>query len=73
MAVEIKGNEMTGSVKELAEKMGVEDTVARTILKFLVVKGIVKVAGERPNPMGRGVPSALFTIPVTPITLTLLK
>lgn len=66
-------NEITGSAKELAVKMGTDYATALHVLNFLKTKGLVKDAGKRKPPGGgRGKPTILFTISDQPLTLNLV-
>lgn len=58
------------TTNEFAALHEVDYAVAAGTLKFLLAKGIVTEAGSRPNPTGKGKPSALFNVPET-ATVTL--
>ena len=56
----------TGTIQELADRLGVEYADAAGLLKFLRVKGIAKEVGKRPT--GKR-PQLVFEVPET-VTLT---
>lgn len=62
---------VTGSTQEIADRMGVEYGTALALLKLLTARGIVKSAGVRPSPRGKGKGANLFTVPTGVVTLTL--
>ncbi len=69
-----ENTEITGTIQELAEKMGVEYAMANSVLKWLADKGVVKNAGVRPNPPGKkGKASCLYTIPTSDVSFCLLS
>lgn len=64
---------MIVTASEFATKTGTQYAEAANTLKFLVATGVVKDAGKRPRPDGRGKPSNLFDVPTGPVTVTLIE
>lgn len=56
---------MVMTTNEFAALHGVDYAIAAGTLKFLLAKGIVTEAGNRPSATGKGKPSTLYNIPAT--------
>lgn len=52
-----------GTVKELAQKMGVDYQVAHGFVKLLVSRNMAELVEKRKQPSGRGKPSNVYEIP----------
>ena len=63
VTIKIAGDTESLTTQYLAEKLGVEYSVAQGLIKFLTTYNGLTVSGKKPNSSGRGKGSVIYDIP----------